>query len=131
MNSKRNRHLELVKAICREFRIEHEETDQPYIFIHMDDYRPVVEGLLRSRAWCRESDARLYYVFLQTIGENPQAMTAYELLRDIHRGVIPHWGAVSRLRWELQSAHPELRGKTWGVVANPEQELPFDEGQNE
>lgn len=124
--------LAAVKELCRLFRIEHEDTDQPFIFAHMDDVRPLVEGLLVQKAGFRDSDSRLYYEILTLLGFNPKTMSVFELLKGIHYGEIPHWEAVSRVKRETQLAHPDLRGKIWQAVIDVEaaKELPFEGDDN-
>ena len=124
--------LETVKALARLFRIEHEQTDQPYIFMHADDYSPLVEALLRQKQCYRESDAMLYHDLLAMLGEEPGIMTAHVLLKQIHYGHLPHWEAISRVKRKLQLDNPEFRGRVWRSVTDYEaqQDIPFPGGES-
>lgn len=76
-----------------------------------DKYEWVKEALT-SDPRLRDSNERLYYVYLRAIGYDTKT-SLENALRDMHLRKIPYLDSIGRASRKVQEEHPELRGKNY------------------
>jgi hypothetical protein len=73
-----------------------------------------VKRMLLTSPKLRDSNERLYYLYLKELGYNVESKTAKDLLIDMEKREIPYLDSIARASRLVQEEFPYLRGKTWG-----------------
>lgn len=71
-----------------------------------------VQDKLEKYPKLRDSNERLYYLFLKESGYNTLNNVAI-FLRDMSERKIPYLDSIARASRKVQEENPHLRGKTW------------------
>tara|TARA_R110001606_G_scaffold336338_1_gene484295 strand:+ start:354 stop:659 length:306 start_codon:yes stop_codon:yes gene_type:complete len=61
----------------------------------------------------RDSNEKLYYVYLKEIGYDIDVKSAIDLLQDMNKRKIPYLDSISRASRLVQEEYSHLRGKNW------------------
>ena len=61
----------------------------------------------------RDSNEKLYYLYLKETGYDIDNKSAKEFLQDMSKRNIPYLDSIARASRLVQEKHPNLRGKNW------------------
>lgn len=73
---------------------------------------PWVKAKLISSPKLRDSNERLYYLYLKESGYDT-TKSLKDFLKDMEARRIPYLDSIARASRKVQEEHPHLRGKKW------------------